>query len=91
MTEGFCTQPMSSPVVAHVGKAHDRRDHVRRAELIRRVHAEFVEMPCLRLTAGQAERLFGLRPDVCHRVLTALSAERVIWQASDGRYSALDS
>ena len=29
-------------------------------------------MPCMRLTAGQARRLFGLRSDVCQRILTAL-------------------
>ena len=29
-------------------------------------------MPGMRLTAGQARRLFGLRSDVCQRILQAL-------------------
>ena len=32
-------------------------------------------MPCLRLTPGQAQRLFGLRADVCARVLAGLVDE----------------
>ena len=50
----------------------DRRTPAARAALLARVSAEFQEMPCMRLTAAQARRLFGLRPDVCQRILTAL-------------------
>ena len=32
-----------------------------RVALLRRVSGEYYEMPCLRLTRGQAQRLFGLR------------------------------
>jgi hypothetical protein len=46
-----------------------------RDELLQRVYAGFQEMPCLRLTAAQAQRLFGLRADVCERLLTELVAD----------------
>ena len=52
----------------------DRRYYASRDELRKRVGAEFHEMPCLRLTAAQARRLFGLRPDVCERILSELVA-----------------
>ena len=50
----------------------DRRNHQSREDLVRRVCGEFVEMPCLRLTRAQAQRLFALRRDVCDRVLAQL-------------------
>ena len=50
----------------------DRRDARSRAQLIDRVRSEFIEMPCLRLTRAQARRLFGLRAEVCGRVLATL-------------------
>jgi hypothetical protein len=37
-----------------------------------RVRGEFIEMPCLYLTAPQAERLFGLTSKQCERVLGML-------------------
>jgi DNA-binding IclR family transcriptional regulator len=50
----------------------DRRNPAARQTLLQRVSAEFQEMPGMRLTAGQARRLFGLRSDVCHRILSTL-------------------
>ena len=50
----------------------DRRIPRRATTLLQRVSAEFQEMPGMRLTAGQARRLFGLRSDVCQRILTTL-------------------
>jgi hypothetical protein len=68
----------------------DRRNHASREQLLCRVRAEFVEMPCLRLTSAQARRLFGMRDDICDRVLATLIAERAICQDDDGRYRAYD-
>lgn len=68
----------------------DRRDPASRHQLLSRVRAEFEEMPCLRLTHGQAQRLFGLRADVCDRVLAALVAERTLCRDLDGRYRRQD-
>jgi hypothetical protein len=36
------------------------------------VHAEFTEMPGLRLTVPQAQRLFGLDAAMCEQVIDAL-------------------
>jgi hypothetical protein len=40
--------------------------------VLRRVRAEFAEMPGLRLTPAQATRLWGLERDACHAVIDAL-------------------
>ena len=68
----------------------DRRDHASRMQLLARVRAEFEEMPCLRLTRGQAQRLFGLRADICERILNALVSNRTLYRDSDGRYRMQD-
>ena len=65
----------------------ERRNTASRLALLHRVRAEFREMPCLRLTAGQVQRLFGLRPDVRGRVLDALVQERTLTPGPDARYS----
>ncbi len=65
----------ASPCTALPGFRHslpDRRNHASREELLRRVFAEFEDMQGLKLTFAQTRRLFGLREDVCTRVLTSL-------------------
>jgi hypothetical protein len=64
----------------------DRRNSVSRRQLLDRVRAEFGEMPCLRLTRGQAQRLFGIRPDVCERVFAILVGDGTLTCGSDARY-----
>ena len=64
----------------------DRRDHMSREQLLNRVRAEFEEMPCLRLTRDQAQRLFGLRADVCARLLDTLVAQHALCREGDDRY-----
>ena len=64
----------------------NRRNTASRLQLLRRIRAEFYEMPCLRLTRPQAQRLFGLRPDVCERVLAILVGEGTLICGPDGRY-----
>jgi hypothetical protein len=70
--------------------APDRRDHASRAQLLHRVRAEFAEMRGLRLTRAQAQRLFGLRADVCDRILAALVDERTIMRDADHQFRATD-
>ena len=65
----------------------DRRDARSREQVLRRVRAEFQEMPGLRLTLAQAVKLFGLREDICARVLTALVNERALTRGIDGQYA----
>lgn len=64
----------------------ERRDVPARDALLRRVWMEFVEMPCLSLTGAQAQRLFGLRADVCQRVLQGLVEAEALTLGYDGRY-----
>jgi hypothetical protein len=48
------------------------RVHREEQDLCTRVHAEYREMPGLRLTLSQASRLFSIEPTRCERVLGAL-------------------
>ena len=40
--------------------------------LLRRVRAEFLEMPGLRLTPAQATKLWGVEREACQKVIKAL-------------------
>jgi hypothetical protein len=68
----------------------ERRDSRSRADLVGRVCGEFLEMPCLRLTPAQAQRLFGLRADVCDRLLATLVRKGTLSIDSDNRYRLSD-
>lgn len=48
-----------------------------------RIHAEYREMPGLKLTLAQASRLFNLEPVRCGRALDTLVSVGVLW--TDGR------
>jgi hypothetical protein len=50
----------------------ERRNLTSRQALLERIAIEYDEMPGLRLTAAQAQRLFGLREDIWMRVFKAL-------------------
>ena len=69
----------------------DRRNQRSRDALVTRVVAEFEEMPCLRLTGRQAQRLFDLRADVCQRLLGALLRDGTLTCDSEQRYRLNDS
>ncbi len=66
--------------------ATERRAQPARDLLLARVRGEFSEMPCLSLTIPQAMRLFGLREDICRRVLGVLVKDGVLWRRHDERY-----
>lgn len=55
--------------------------------LARLVHAEFREMPGLRLTREQARRLWGLEHATCDELLAALVASGFLTLMPDGRYA----
>jgi len=52
--------------------------------MVRRVRAEFLEMPGLKLTFAQAMRLWGLNEDDCRRVLEALIRTCFLQRTSTG-------
>jgi hypothetical protein len=55
-------------------------------DLIRRVQGEFKEMPGLKLTPAQAQRLFGLDSLQCESLLDALTHEHFLTRTRDGAY-----
>jgi len=64
----------------------ERRNLTSRQALLHRIATEYEEMPGLCLTAAQAQRLFGLRADVCARVLHALVDAAILRQDVTGSY-----
>jgi hypothetical protein len=51
--------------------------------LATRIRAEFQEMPGLRITLSQAQRLWGLAPDVCSQVVEVLVTRSVLKRRGD--------
>lgn len=64
----------------------ERRNPASRAKLLRRVEVEYHDMPGLRLTRAQAQRLFGLREDICARVLETLVQARILRIDASGSF-----
>ena len=59
-------------------------------EVLQRIQGEYVEMPGLRLTPAQAQRLWGLERDVCDALLGALVDAKFLGQTRDGAFIMLD-
>jgi hypothetical protein len=55
-------------------------------ELLQRVRAKYEEMPSLRLTPSQAQRLFGLEPSTCVAMLDARVQEHFLLRTHDGLF-----
>ena len=55
-------------------------------EVLQRIQGEYVEMPGLRLTTAQAQRLWGLERDVCDALLGALVDAKFLSQTRDGAF-----
>jgi hypothetical protein len=55
-------------------------------ELIVRVQGEYCEMPGLKLTEFQAQRLWGLDDRTCALVLTALVEQQFLKRTAAGTY-----
>jgi hypothetical protein len=68
----------------------DRRNPALRGQILDRLRVEFRELPSLRLTPAQVQRLLGLREDVCQRVLHALMREGTLCTDETGRYVRCD-
>jgi hypothetical protein len=54
--------------------------------LLLRVRSEFLEMPGLRLTTGQAARLWGLDSATSESLLDHLVATGFLWKRENGTY-----
>jgi hypothetical protein len=57
--------------------------------LLRRIQGEYLEMPGLRLTLAQAQRLFGVERALCKVVLEALVDTKFLSVKDDGTYARL--
>ena len=55
-------------------------------ELLRRVEAEYREMPGLTLTVAQTRRLFGLDSATCVTVLACLTERQILRRTAFGTY-----
>lgn len=53
-------------------------------ETLRRVRAEFLEMPGLKLTVPQAQRLWGFDRHTCEAVIEELTEARFLSRTRDG-------
>lgn len=50
------------------------------------VRAEFLEMPGLKLTLAQAQRLWGVDRETCEAVIEELTASRFLARTRDGAF-----
>jgi hypothetical protein len=57
---------------------------------IRSICAEYLDMPGLRLTPEQAQRLWGLDRDTCADLLNSLIEIAFLRRTRDGRYARAD-
>jgi hypothetical protein len=57
--------------------------------LLQRVYGEFLEMPGLRLTSQQAQRLLGLDESICVQLLQWLVDTKFLSRAEHGMYIRL--
>lgn len=57
------------------------------ATLLQRMWSEFTEMPGLRLTRPQAQRLWGVDADTCVRALQMLVDLKLLVRSADDKYS----
>lgn len=58
--------------------------------VLQRIQGEFVEMPGLRLTSAQAQRLWGLDRAVCDELLGTLVEAKFLSQTRDGSFVRTD-
>ena len=59
-------------------------------DVLRRVRGEFIEMPGMRLTSVQAQRLWGLDRAACDTLLGALVDAKFLLRTSDGAFVRSD-
>jgi hypothetical protein len=60
-------------------------------DVMQRVRGEYVEMPGLRLTLAQAQRLWGLDRAACEALLGALVEAKFLSRTRDGAFVRSDN
>jgi hypothetical protein len=81
-------RPASMGLPAYHGV--ERRDVAQRQALVRRLIAEFDEMPGLRLSLAQASRLFGVTQAAAVRILTELTRAGTLCRNANNLYMRRD-
>jgi hypothetical protein len=66
------------------------KQSVRTAEMVLRVRGEFLEMPGLRLTQAQAQRLWGLDATTCSSLIASLLDAGFLFQTRDGAFMRIE-
>jgi hypothetical protein len=61
------------------------------ADVLRRVQGEYIEMPGLRLTPAQAQRLWGLDRAACDTLLGKLVEDKFLFRTRDGAFVRTDN
>ena len=67
-----------------------RIEEVVQRGILQRIQGEFVEMPGLRLTPAQAQRLWGLDRGTCEELLKVLVKAQFLSQTRDGSFMRTD-
>ena len=62
---------------------------ISRNQMVRRIRGEYLEMPGLRLTRAQAQRLWGLDEQTCAQLLDRLTEDKFLVRRDDGTYARL--
>ena len=76
--------PSWTSAISRVGATPDRRQG--EEPLVRRIRAEFLEMPGLCLTIEQAQRLWPLEPRACEALLKSLIDSRFLRRTDRGLF-----
>ncbi len=87
MQPSFSSNPLQASL--KMVMPFERRDLVRRDAILRRIAAEFREMPGLVLSIPQASRLLGLDEPACERILAALEGEGLLRRRPGGAYGCV--
>ena len=66
---------------------HERRDLARREAIVRRIVAEFQDMPGLVLSLKQASRFLGVDEAACARILSSLTKTGILRCSASEYYS----
>ena len=59
-------------------------------DALQKIQGEFIEVPGLKLTVPEAQRLWGLERDTCDALLDALVDARFLCRTSDGAFIRQD-
>jgi len=72
------------------GESQDMAAQRPHDDVLRRVQGEYIEMPGLRLTPAQAQRLWGLDRAACDALLGALVDAKFLFRTRDGAFMRSD-